>query len=471
MNGKALFMGLEYVGVDLIQEAEFGKLPVEDEKPERRRRRISRPLLLAALIALLLLLVGCAAVCATLIFGSPKEMISALYGENTGFDSAPPTEMEDPGKQGGIAYTVPGYERQPVEQTVSQELEKWVTPVGQSIESYGNRLTVDAFIYDSVTQSGLITMLLEHAEPLDLMLGYNGEIAAYLLDINQYGRAYLIPEKTTDTQIAFTWYFRMDNYNGDYLSITFPDYEEAAKSEALEEMRKEEVPKIRQRLMKELTVEEAARKCQEMYGFSGLPGEYDDYYFLAAYEFDTAHEEERRTQYEIDMASIRRSLEEDLTPEEAIAQVKDLWGEELWEEETMFGNSQADRERLAYFILAARIYDQTHTENKIFVHLPEDMALPNQTFGDGAVLVNTLCVRVSSSLQDEAGRSPRELILHMKDGSSFIVRNEVTENVLFCRSIEHDDTLYMLNSAVNIDNIQSVELVSDQSSVTLEADD
>lgn len=470
MNGKALFMGLEYVGVDLIEEAEFGQFHVRGEKLEKRPRRISRPLLLAALIALLLFLVGCAAVCATLIFGSPKEMISALYGEKTGFDSAPPTEMKDPGKQGGIAYTVPGYEKQPVEHTVSQELEKWVTPVGQSIESHGNRLTVDAFIYDSVTQSGLITMLLEHAEPLDLMLGYNGEIAAYLLDINQYGRAYLIPEKTTDTQVAFTWYFRMDKYNGDNLSITFPDYEEAAKSEALEEMRKEEIPKIRQRLMKELTVEEAAKKCRELYGFSGLPGDYDDYYFLAAYEFDAAHEEERRTQYGIDMDAIRQSLKEELTPEEAIAQVKELWGEELWEE-TMSGNSQADRETLAYSILADRIYDQTHTENKIFVRLPEDMALPNQTFGDGAVLVNTLCVRVSSSLQDEAGRSPRELVLHMKDGSAFIVRNEVTENVLFCRSIEHDDTLYMLNSAVNVDNIQSVEVVSDQSRATLEADD
>lgn len=469
MNGKALFMGLEYVGVDLIQEAEFGKFPVEDEKPEKKPRRLSRPLLLAALIALLLLLVGCAAVCATLIFGSPKEMISALYGENAGFASAPPTEASDPWRPDSV-WTVPGYERQPVEQTVSRELEKWVTPVGQSIASHGNKLTVDAFIYDSVTQSGLITMLFEHSEPIDLMLGYNGEIAAYLLDINQYGRAYLIPEKTTDTQFAFTWYFRMDKLNGDNLSITFPDYEEVAKSEALEEMRKEEVPKIRQRLMKELTVEEAAQKCRELYGFSGLPGDYDDYYFLAAYEFDAAHEEERQTQYGNDMEAIEQSLKEELTPEEAIAQLKELGGEELWEE-TMFGNSQADRESLAYFILAARIYDQTHTENKIFVHLPEDMALPNQTFGGGAVLVNTLCVRVSSSLQDEDGRSPRELILHMKDGSDFIVRNEVTENVLFCRSIEHDDTLYMLNSAVNIDNIQSVELVTNQSGVTLEADD
>lgn len=468
MNGKALLKGLEYVGVDLIQEAEFGKFHVEDEKPAKRPRRISRPLLLAALIALLLLLVGCAAVCATLIFGSPKEMISALYGENTGFASAPPTEASDPWRPDSV-WTVPGYEKQPVEQTVSQELEKWVTPVGQSIASHGNRLTVDAFIYDSVTQSGLITLLLEHSAPLDLVLQYNGEIGAYLLDINQYGRAYLIPEKTTDTQVAFTWYFHMDKREGDYLIISLPNYEEVARLDALEEMWEEEVPKIRQRLMKELTVEEAARKCQELYGFSGCTGEYDDYYFLADYEFNAAHVQDPKTQLGNELPTIEQSLKNDLTLEEAIARLKELWGEELVEE-TISGKGQAEIEALAYHYLAIRIYDQAHMENRIFVQLPEDMALPNQAFGDGAVLVNTLCVRVSSSLREEAGPD-WGLILHMKDGSSFVVQNKDTNNALYSLFIEPGNILYMLNSAVNVDNIQSVEVVSDQSSVTLEADD
>lgn len=467
MNGKDILIGLKYVGSDLVEEAEYGQFLISGEAHGKMPRRIPRPVLVAAMIGLLLLLVGCAAVCATLLFGSPKEMISALYGENAGFASAPPTEVTDP-ERPGAAWTVPGFEKQPVEETVSQELEKWVTPVGQSIGSHGNKLTVDAFIYDSVTQSGLITMLLEHSEPLDPMLGWNGEIAAYMLDINQYGRAYLIPEKTTDTQLAFTYYFRMDKYNGDYLSITFPDYEEDAKADALLALRKEEIPKIRQRLMEELTAEEAARKCQELCGFSGLAGEYDDYYYLAAYEFDVAHEEERRTQFGIEMDAIEQDLKKDLAPEEAIAQLKELWGEELMEE-IMSGREQEEIESLTYFSLAERIYDRTHTENKIFVNLPDDMALPNQTFGGGDVLINSLCVRISGSLFEE-GSSPKEVILHRKDGSAFIVRNEVTDNTLYSRGIEHDDTLFMLNSAINIDDIQSVEVARDAFSVTLEAD-
>lgn len=56
MNGKNVFLGLKYVGEDLIEQAEFGTFS------ESARRRIVRPLLLAAVVALLLMLVGCAVV-------------------------------------------------------------------------------------------------------------------------------------------------------------------------------------------------------------------------------------------------------------------------------------------------------------------------------------------------------------------------------------------------------------------------
>lgn len=54
MNGKDIFLGLKYVGADLIEQAEYGTFS------ESRRRRPVRPLLIAALVALLLMLVGCA---------------------------------------------------------------------------------------------------------------------------------------------------------------------------------------------------------------------------------------------------------------------------------------------------------------------------------------------------------------------------------------------------------------------------
>lgn len=59
MNGKDIFWGLQYIGDDLIGNAETGQFPAQSQETHHH---IRRPLLIAALIALLLLLVGCAVV-------------------------------------------------------------------------------------------------------------------------------------------------------------------------------------------------------------------------------------------------------------------------------------------------------------------------------------------------------------------------------------------------------------------------
>lgn len=61
MNGKDIFLGLKYVGEDLIAEAETAQFPAQVQ-PKKRPGRLRSPLLAAALIALTLLLVGCAMV-------------------------------------------------------------------------------------------------------------------------------------------------------------------------------------------------------------------------------------------------------------------------------------------------------------------------------------------------------------------------------------------------------------------------
>ena len=61
MNGKDLFLGLKYVGEDLIDEAENQPFPSRVAGAEAPRKT-RRPLLIAALIALMLLLVGCGVV-------------------------------------------------------------------------------------------------------------------------------------------------------------------------------------------------------------------------------------------------------------------------------------------------------------------------------------------------------------------------------------------------------------------------
>ena len=61
MNGKDIFLGLKYVGEDLIEEAETTRFP-DEANQKNTHRKIRRPLLIAAIIAMMLLLVGCAVV-------------------------------------------------------------------------------------------------------------------------------------------------------------------------------------------------------------------------------------------------------------------------------------------------------------------------------------------------------------------------------------------------------------------------
>lgn len=60
MNGKDIFMGLKYVGEDLIEEAETIRFPASSSGAHRR---IRKPLLIAAIITLMVFLMGCAVVC------------------------------------------------------------------------------------------------------------------------------------------------------------------------------------------------------------------------------------------------------------------------------------------------------------------------------------------------------------------------------------------------------------------------
>ena len=60
MNGKNMLLGLQYIGDDLVENAEFGQFSADTGKNGKPRRAIRRPLLAAALIGAALLLVGCA---------------------------------------------------------------------------------------------------------------------------------------------------------------------------------------------------------------------------------------------------------------------------------------------------------------------------------------------------------------------------------------------------------------------------
>lgn len=60
MNSKDLIQSLNYVGEDLVNEAEFGRFSTQKAQPAVANKRFSKPLLIAALIGLMVFLMGCA---------------------------------------------------------------------------------------------------------------------------------------------------------------------------------------------------------------------------------------------------------------------------------------------------------------------------------------------------------------------------------------------------------------------------
>ncbi|MBR4290932.1 MAG: hypothetical protein IKT52_09885 [Oscillospiraceae bacterium] len=60
MNSKDLIQSMNYVGDDLVNEAEHGRFSVRNEQAAQPRRWFRKPLLIAALIGLMVFLMGCA---------------------------------------------------------------------------------------------------------------------------------------------------------------------------------------------------------------------------------------------------------------------------------------------------------------------------------------------------------------------------------------------------------------------------
>lgn len=440
----------------------------EEEAKMRSGVKFTRRLLIAAIITALL--VGTAYAAARFfLFDSPQEMVQGLYGSG---DNKAPTEVPDDQKPWPSSYMIPGYDKRPVDETVAQAMENWISPVGQTLENGGYKLTVDAYVYDSALKVGFVTLALEHPEPLDdetLHRQYDGEIIPGMLEFSQYGRAYILDDKTTDTTLALTYYFHCDMRSSSVFAITLDDHNvyqsNLEDAERFAQERRDYIAKRREELRQELTAEEAAARLQEESGFSGHTGEYDDYYYLAANEFDWSHAGEQSTEADL-REEIEARLRQELTPEEAEAKLRALWGDGPVDA-AFEGRAEVIAEA-AYFFLTNAELDARPQPNKLILTFPEDSVLPSKTFGGGDVLVNTLCVHANGEKYIPGGSV--DITLNLRDGSDFVVTSDSVDNTLFRKGLWDDTTLDMLNSAVNVDDIVSVTLSHGDWSTTLMPD-
>lgn len=439
----------------------------EEDLSMKSGMKITRRLLIAAVVTALL--AGSAYAARYFLYDSPKEMVTGLYGSDA---SLAPSEASDEQKPWPNSYVLPGYDKRPVDETTAQAMEGWISPVGQTLKNGGYQLTVDAYVYDSAMKVGFVTLALEHDKPIaeaDLMMQRNGEIIPGMVAFTQYGRCYIIPEKTTQTTLAMTYYFSSDVRDSHVFAITLLDHDEQKR--ILEESSQEEqersafIAQRREALMAEMTLEEAQAKLMEQSGFTGGEAPYDSYYYLAANEYDwnyaSSHPQQTSPEEEAE-ARLRREL----TPEEAEARLREIWGDEAVD--ATFQGQPENIAELAYFILAEEEVDATPQENKLILPMPEDSALPNRSFGSGDVLVNSLCLRVNDEKYNPGGSA--DVALRMKDGSTFVVCSDEMNNCLFQKGEWDGTCLCMLNSAINIEDIETVILTVKGQEIPLTAD-
>lgn len=439
----------------------------EEDTPMTPNMKFTRWLLIAAIITALL--AGSAYAAHFFLFDSPKEMVTGLYGSD---DSIAPSLGTDDQKSWPNSFVLPGYDKRPVDETTAQAMESWISPVGQTLENGGYRLTVDAYVYDSAMRVGFVTLALEHDKPIaeaDLMMQRDGEIVPGMVEFTQYGRTYLLPDKTTDTTLAMTYYFSADVRESHVFAITLLDHDEQqrvlAESDNISQERKTYIAQRKEALQAEMTLEEAQAKLMEQSGFSGGEAPYDAYYYLAANEFDWNYNAQNQPEEEL-WQVVEARLRQELTPEEAEAKLRQLWGDGAVD--ATFADQPENIPVFAYQILAQEEAAATPQENKLTLPLPEDTPLPSRSFGGGDVVVNSLCVRINKEKYRTGGA--RNVELTMKDGTSFVVRSDEIENTLFQKADWDGTTLCMLNSAINIEDIQSVTLSGAGSTITLQAD-
>lgn len=416
MKPEELFLAIGEVEGFRLERSEQAGSPSnvigleEHNMKKTTNRRMLRNLLIAAVIVSMLG-VTAFAVGGFLIFESPEQLLTAVFGDNTGFDHSDGSITKDPwGGPEGILVE-PTFDRVPADEAVVEEdVAPLVSPVGRSISNGTATLTVDAYMYDSITRCGLLTYTLENSAGVTYQLQTNGEVWYQGVDpvkFSQYGYSYIIEEKSTDTRLAATYYFQYDRIRGDTLEISF-------------------------------------------------------------------HEEETLTDDQIYalLVSLEEEIRQEFTGAEAVEAVKEKMGAARFAE-SAGDRTEEELAEYAYTVLTHEKYEeQTKKGERITVSFTEDSKLSNVTMAEGAVTVTPICIQVDVTNLDFLhvnkvrvhADNVDSVRIRYTDGTEYVVSEDYVMNYLFAHNTSatdgEEDTsnqlTYMFNRIIDVDAVESV---------------
>lgn len=213
MNREDLFQAIGGIEESCLERSEGMKA--------RRTGRIALKAVLVAVLATAL--AGTVLAAAGFIHSeNPGAVLEAFFGDK----GNPHSDGRVYANSGGGIVVEPAFDREELDATLAEELvAPFVCAGGQTLTRGGDTLTVESYLFDSVTGCGILYYSLENPKGIS---GYaiqsNGELwwpDGEKIDINYAHQSYLLAEQTTDTKLFAACYYIFDAEGGNNLDLGF----------------------------------------------------------------------------------------------------------------------------------------------------------------------------------------------------------------------------------------------------------
>lgn len=196
------------------------------EQKAIRFTRVVRIVFVGALLCSMLALTAFAYT-SFVVYENPGQMLDAFFGENSYSHVEPETMEVDKGEDGLAHWQTPEQDREPVNETLAQELiAPHISAVGQSITYDDYTMTIEAYSFETETNTALLYYTIENPNGV---VGYslqsNGEVwwpGGELVFCNQSMKSYIIQDETTDTQLSVAGYISiLESGRGENIYLNF----------------------------------------------------------------------------------------------------------------------------------------------------------------------------------------------------------------------------------------------------------
>ena len=202
-------------------------MTMKKEQKVIRFTRVVRFVFIAALISSMLALTAFAYT-GFVLYENPGDMLEAFFGENGYAHVEAETITYDKGEAGLAQWQTPEMDREPVNETLAEELvAPYISAVGQSVTHEEYTMTIEAYSYDSDTNTALVYYTIENPNGVTgYSLQSTGEVwwpGGELIYCNQSMKSYLVAEKTTETKLYAAGYISIVESRRDeglYLNFT-----------------------------------------------------------------------------------------------------------------------------------------------------------------------------------------------------------------------------------------------------------